>query len=437
MMTTMLNNNDNKLYRHKSATEGIQLPPLSHLLNKNNSAPLIPQHVDSRGSVSPPLLHPKIESRSASTSRLPSISDLITPPKTFDQHKQITQDKQDTPTKLAKSEKKAYAFISHSPATFPSHEPSIDNAQLARRKRRRTSPNELSILQREFQLGHTPNRARRQEIAGKVNMTEKAVQIWFQNKRQALRKLQLNDHSIHQTTTITLPEVDLVTSPLGSTPTKYYTNNSSNVDAFATSPMSATSSSSNHELPPPPSYPQLAQATPSHIPMSSHIGSSPLPQQAATQLPPPRPATWTIMSTPAKNVAPVTPVRSQYRTPHHQLPTPNIMSFRLNKKDSAQPSFTPISLPTPASSKYGSQKPFMKIKSLDKENVQSPSPSESQLKKVISLASLTSDSQEAKRTPLGDITASQNSDLNLKKRKGQGDIEGVESLLSLRSGNWK
>lgn len=79
----------------------------------------------------------------------------------------------------------------------------------------------------------------------------------------------------------------------------------------------------------------------------------------------------------------------------------------------------------------------MKIKSLDKENVQSPSPSESQLKKVISLASLTSDSQEAKRTPLGDITASQNSDLNLKKRKGQGDIEGVESLLSLRSGNWK
>ncbi|CAN3374649.1 hypothetical protein DIRU0_D22166 [Diutina rugosa] len=83
---------------------------------------------------------------------------------------------------------KAWAFISHSPATYPTQEPSIDNAPLARRKRRRTSPNELSILNKEFELGSTPNKQRRQEIAAKVSMTEKAVQIWFQNKRQSLRK---------------------------------------------------------------------------------------------------------------------------------------------------------------------------------------------------------------------------------------------------------
>lgn len=87
---------------------------------------------------------------------------------------------------------KNFAFISHSPATFPLHEPCIDNAQLARRKRRRTSPNELAILQREFEEGSTPNRAKRQEIAAKVSMTEKAVQIWFQNKRQALRRQSLS-----------------------------------------------------------------------------------------------------------------------------------------------------------------------------------------------------------------------------------------------------
>lgn len=86
---------------------------------------------------------------------------------------------------------KAYAFISHSPATFPLQEPAIDNAPLARRKRRRTSPHELSILNKEFTLGTTPNKARRLEIAAKVSMTEKAVQIWFQNKRQSIRK-QLN-----------------------------------------------------------------------------------------------------------------------------------------------------------------------------------------------------------------------------------------------------
>lgn len=89
------------------------------------------------------------------------------------------------------TDNKAYAFISHSLATFPLQEPSIDNAPLARRKRRRTSPHELNILNQEFALGTTPNKSRRIQIAKKVSMTEKAVQIWFQNKRQSIRK-QLN-----------------------------------------------------------------------------------------------------------------------------------------------------------------------------------------------------------------------------------------------------
>ncbi|ODV83641.1 hypothetical protein CANARDRAFT_202846 [[Candida] arabinofermentans NRRL YB-2248] len=86
------------------------------------------------------------------------------------------------------SEGKSFAFISHSQATFLSAEPDIDNARLARRKRRRTSPTELAILQLEFEKGSTPNKQRRLNIANKVDMTEKAVQIWFQNKRQSLRK---------------------------------------------------------------------------------------------------------------------------------------------------------------------------------------------------------------------------------------------------------
>lgn len=89
-----------------------------------------------------------------------------------------------------------FAFILHSPATYPSQEPSIDNASLARRKRRRTSPHELSILNQEFQMGSTPSKQRRIEIAKKVSMTEKAVQIWFQNKRQLLRRLKLSDKEV-------------------------------------------------------------------------------------------------------------------------------------------------------------------------------------------------------------------------------------------------
>lgn len=94
-------------------------------------------------------------------------------------------------------EKRSYAFISHSPSTYPTQEPSIDNAQLARRKRRRTTPKELAILHEEFEQGSTPNRARREEIASKVDMTEKAVQIWFQNRRQTLRRQSHAEREVH------------------------------------------------------------------------------------------------------------------------------------------------------------------------------------------------------------------------------------------------
>ncbi|OBA23705.1 homeobox-domain-containing protein [Metschnikowia bicuspidata var. bicuspidata NRRL YB-4993] len=89
-----------------------------------------------------------------------------------------------------------FAFISHSPATYPSQEPSIDNASLARRKRRRTSPVELAVLNDEFKLGLTPDKARRIAIAARVSMSEKAVQIWFQNKRQLLRRLRNTDKEV-------------------------------------------------------------------------------------------------------------------------------------------------------------------------------------------------------------------------------------------------
>ncbi|KAK9243300.1 hypothetical protein V1506DRAFT_544874 [Lipomyces tetrasporus] len=81
-----------------------------------------------------------------------------------------------------------YAFISHSPTTYPLHEPEIDNPPLARRKRRRTSPNELQILYSEFNRCPKPPRVTRIDIAERVGMTEKAVQIWFQNRRQSSRR---------------------------------------------------------------------------------------------------------------------------------------------------------------------------------------------------------------------------------------------------------
>ncbi|KAL2710408.1 Homeobox protein YOX1 [Kluyveromyces marxianus] len=83
---------------------------------------------------------------------------------------------------------KSFAFITHSQETFPSNEPSIDNAQLARRKRRRTSKNESETLKREFEVNPAPSKERRAELAAICNMSEKAIQVWFQNRRQNFRK---------------------------------------------------------------------------------------------------------------------------------------------------------------------------------------------------------------------------------------------------------
>lgn len=122
------------------------------------------------------------------------------------------------PTKK-NNQDKIFAFISHSPQTFPLQEPFIDNAQLARRKRRRTTRHELSILQNEFELGPTPSRLRRQEIAAKVKMDEKAVQIWFQNKRQSLKRTK--NKSDTKATAGEEENEDVLSSSTTSTPTKY------------------------------------------------------------------------------------------------------------------------------------------------------------------------------------------------------------------------
>jgi hypothetical protein len=55
--------------------------------------------------------------------------------------------------------------------------PSIDNATLARRRRRRTSARDQAILEEEYRLCDRPDKARRREITSKVDMGEKEVQV--------------------------------------------------------------------------------------------------------------------------------------------------------------------------------------------------------------------------------------------------------------------
>jgi len=71
-----------------------------------------------------------------------------------------------------------YAFITHSQETLPLNlPPSIDNATLARRRRRRTSAHDQAILEGEYRKCDRPDKSKRREITAKVQMGEKEVQV--------------------------------------------------------------------------------------------------------------------------------------------------------------------------------------------------------------------------------------------------------------------
>ncbi|GAA5929501.1 hypothetical protein JCM3775_002358 [Rhodotorula graminis] len=55
-------------------------------------------------------------------------------------------------------------------------------------RRRRTTPAELNVLEREFGLNPRPDPLERARIAQRLGMTARAVQVWYQNRRQKQKK---------------------------------------------------------------------------------------------------------------------------------------------------------------------------------------------------------------------------------------------------------
>ncbi|KAK9469670.1 hypothetical protein V1512DRAFT_256785 [Lipomyces arxii] len=56
-------------------------------------------------------------------------------------------------------------------------------------KRQRATTEQLTILENEFSVNAAPNGKTRQRIANSINMTERSVQIWFQNRRAKIKLL--------------------------------------------------------------------------------------------------------------------------------------------------------------------------------------------------------------------------------------------------------
>jgi hypothetical protein len=62
-------------------------------------------------------------------------------------------------------------------------------------KRRRTTPDQLAILEKFFAGCRTPNGEQRKDLSKRTGMTERSVQIWFQNRRAKVKSLERRQSS--------------------------------------------------------------------------------------------------------------------------------------------------------------------------------------------------------------------------------------------------
>lgn len=338
------------------------------------------------------------------------------------------------------NDSKSYAFISHSPATFPLQEPSIDNAPLARRKRRRTSPNELSILNKEFLVGSTPNKMRRIEIAAKVNMTEKAVQIWFQNKRQSLRK-QLN----HEKEVTELPPTPVAMVPHPPMPAMVVAvPNAHSIPQNTTLPPLTRNPSGSYLPAPLTSNPPLISSTPTKPLIKSHsyVGSPSL-----TTSSPIKPRSSSIPNFGKIPEASSTPFVSKIinaQTTATSTTTTNVeddsntsmddsMIAHSNKRQKLVLNETRKKQPLQLNSGSSSTMTFKLIPSSTKVN-QKLSSVQNEDKKS-SIQSILNSTSTSTRKPLGEISSN---NLNSKPIiKNDKKDAAAENLLSLKAGLWK
>lgn len=64
----------------------------------------------------------------------------------------------------------------------------VDDDLLNKKKRQRTSPDQLAILEQIFQTDKMPNQQTRVQLADQLGMSSRRVQIWFQNKRAKVKR---------------------------------------------------------------------------------------------------------------------------------------------------------------------------------------------------------------------------------------------------------
>ncbi|KAK7026736.1 hypothetical protein VNI00_015509 [Paramarasmius palmivorus] len=83
----------------------------------------------------------------------------------------------------------------YSPASSTSSQSTLDDGtcdrplEVARRKKYKVTPEQLTHLESCFATEHKPSTSRRKEISEMLGMTERQTQVWFQNRRTKMKVL--------------------------------------------------------------------------------------------------------------------------------------------------------------------------------------------------------------------------------------------------------
>lgn len=84
-------------------------------------------------------------------------------------------------------------------------------ADQKRTKRKRKTPEQLAVLEREFDANPMPNKEVRDQLSSRLGLTSRQVQIWFQNKRA---KVKNSNSASAPTTPFQTPSASRSSSPL-------------------------------------------------------------------------------------------------------------------------------------------------------------------------------------------------------------------------------
>ena len=119
-----------------------------------------------------------VPSRSPPRDSAPSTRQLDALSLQFDPDEEIDQ--------LASSDPVSPPVIASTPLTYE-----MDRIT---KRRRRTSPAELALLENHFKRNPLPSQVERANIAVQVGMTNRATQVWFQNRRSVFSLISTRLH---------------------------------------------------------------------------------------------------------------------------------------------------------------------------------------------------------------------------------------------------